>query len=111
MPSLRPALMSWGRRWGAVQSLQLAKASNPTASHSQKKSGMEKQSSSTGWGGRREGAGRPLGSRNKPRLIHGLPETADPLQWLLAAMNHPDLTLRQRVKIASTLMPYCHPPG
>ena len=36
MPSLRPALMSWGRRWGAVQSLQLAKASNPTASHAQK---------------------------------------------------------------------------
>ena len=62
-------------------------------------------------GGRRAGAGRPLGSRNKPRLIHGLPETNDPLQWLLAAMNHPDLTLRQRVKIASTLMPYCHPPG
>ena len=29
--------MSWGRRWGAVQSLQLAKASNPTASHAEKK--------------------------------------------------------------------------
>lgn len=28
--------MSWGRRWGAVQSLQLAKASNPIASHAQK---------------------------------------------------------------------------
>ncbi len=103
--------MSLCRRVGGIQSLELAEAGHPTASHSQKKSGMEKQSSSTGWGGRREGAGRPLGSRNKPRLIHGLPETADPLQWLLAAMNHPDLTLRQRVKIASTLMPYCHPPG
>ena len=100
--------MSWGRRWGAVQSLQLAKASNPTASHSQKKSGMPKQSSSTGWGGRREGAGRPLGSRNKPRLIHGLPETADPLQWLLNAMNHEALPLRLRMACAVALLPYCH---
>ena len=108
MPSLRPALMSWGRRWGAVQSLQLAKASNPIASHSQKKSGMEKQSSSTGWGGRREGAGRPLGSRNKPRLIHGLPETADPLQWLLALMNHPGAPLRLRMSAAKALLPYFH---
>ena len=100
--------MSWGRRWGAVQSLQLAKASNPTASHSRKKSGMEKQSSSTGWGGRREGAGRPLGSRNKPRLIHGLPETADPLQWLLNAMRHEALPLRLRMACAVALLPYCH---
>ena len=111
MPSLRPALMSWGRRWGAVQSLQLAKASNPIASHSRKKSGMEKQSSSTGWGGRRKGAGRPVGSRNRPVLVHGLPQTGDPVAWLLAAMNNPGFTLRQRVKIASTLMPFMHPPG
>jgi hypothetical protein len=69
---------------------------------------MAKQSSSTGWGGRRKGAGRPPGSRNKPRLIHGLPETGDPAAWLLAALNHPDFTLRQRVKIASTLMHYTH---
>ena len=102
--------MNWGRRWGAVQSLQLAKASNPTASHSQKKSGMEKQSSSTGWGGRRKGAGRPAGARNKPRLIAGLPEIADPLQWLLAAMNHEALPLRLRMAAAKALMPYCHPP-
>ena len=100
--------MSWGRRWGAVQSLQLAKASNPIASHSQKKSGMEKQSSSTGWGGRRKGAGRPAGSRNKPRLIHGLPETPDPLQWLLVLMNHEGAKLRQRMAAARVLLPYCH---
>ena len=104
--------MSWGRRWGAVQSLQLAKASNPTASHSQKKSGMEKQSSSgKGWGGRRKGAGRPAGSRNAPRLIHGLPDTNDPLQWLLAAMNHEALPLRLRMAAAKALMPFMHPPG
>lgn len=62
-------------------------------------------------GGRRKGAGRPLGSRNKPRLIHGLPQTGDPVAWLLGAMNNPGFTLRQRVKIASTLMPFMHPPG
>ena len=62
-------------------------------------------------GGRREGAGRPVGSRNRPVLVHGLPQTGDPVAWLLAAMNNPGFTLRQRVKIASTLMPFMHPPG
>ena len=103
--------MSLCRRVGGIQSLELAEAGHPTASHSQKKSGMEKQSSSTGWGGRRKGAGRPLGSRNRPRLIHGLPETSDPLQWLLAAMNHEALPLRLRMAAAKALMPFMHPPG
>ena len=62
-------------------------------------------------GGRRAGAGRPLGSRNKPRLIHDLPETADPLQWLLNAMNHEALPLRLRMAAAKALMPFMHPPG
>lgn len=59
-------------------------------------------------GGRRKGAGRPQGSRNKPRLIHGLPETNDPLQWLLALMNHPGAPLRLRMSAAKALLPYCH---
>lgn len=59
-------------------------------------------------GGRRAGAGRPLGSRNKPKLIFGLPDTQDPIKWLLAAMNHDGFTLRQRIKIAGTLLPYVH---
>jgi len=62
-------------------------------------------------GGARPGAGRPLGARNKPRLIDDLPETADPLQWLLAAMNHEALPLRLRVSAAKALMPFMHPPG
>ena len=93
---------------GAVQSLQLAKASNPIASHSQKKSGMEKQSSSTGWGGRRKGAGRPVGSRNRPRLTDALPAVDCPLQWLLNAMNCDALPLRLRMACAVALLPYCH---
>ena len=100
--------MSLCRRVGGIQSLELAKASNPIASHSRKKSGMEKQSSSTGWGGRRKGAGRPPGARNRPVLVHGLPETADPLQWLLAAMNHEALPLRLRMAAAVAVLPYFH---
>ena len=69
---------------------------------------MEKQSSSTGWGGRRKGAGRPPGARNRPVLVHGLPETADPLQWLLNAMNHEALPLRLRMSAAGLLLPYFH---
>ena len=44
-------------------------------------------------------------------LVHGLPETADPLQWLLNAMNHEALPLRLRVAAAKALMPFMHPPG
>ena len=61
-----------------------------------------------GHGGRRKGAGRPAGARNKPRLIAGLPEIADPLQWLLAAMNHEALPLRLRMACAVALLPYFH---
>ena len=61
-----------------------------------------------GHGGRRKGAGRPPGARNKPRLIRGLPETSDPLQWLLALVNHTAAPLRVRVNAAKALMPYCH---
>lgn len=59
-------------------------------------------------GGRRVGAGRPLGSRNRPRLIHGLPVTDDPAAWLLAAMNHHGITLRLRMNAAKALLPYFH---
>ena len=61
-----------------------------------------------GWGGRREGAGRPVGSRNKPRLIHSLPETADPLQWLLALVAHEAAPIRLRMAAAKAALPYCH---
>ena len=102
--------MSLCRRVGGIQSLELAEAGHPTASHSQKKSGMEKQSSSTGWGGRRKGAGRPAGSRNKPRLIDGLPITDCPAKWLLALVNRNDAPMRLRVSAAKALMPFMHPP-
>ena len=62
-------------------------------------------------GGRRKGAGRPAGARNKPRLIAGLPETADPLEWLLALVNHTAAPLSVRVNAAKALMPFMHPPS
>lgn len=61
-------------------------------------------------GGRRKGAGRPLGSRNRPRLIDSLPVTADPAAWLLALLNHGAAPMRLRVTAAKALLPYCHSP-
>lgn len=37
-----------------------------------------------------------------------MPETDDPLQWLLAAMNHEALPLRLRMSAAVALLPYFH---
>jgi hypothetical protein len=64
-----------------------------------------------GHGGRRKGAGRPAGSRNKPRLIHGLPACDCPLKWLLALVNHTAAPLRLRVSAAKALMPFMPPSG
>ena len=54
-------------------------------------------------GGARPGAGR----KPRPPLLVQLPERADPLQWLLAAMNCPALPLRLRADVAAFLLPYC----
>ena len=62
-------------------------------------------------GGARPGAGRPVGSRNKPRLIDDLPITDCPEKWLLALVNHTAAPLRVRVNAAKALMPFMHPPG
>lgn len=57
------------------------------------------------WGGARPGAGR----KSRPPLLVQLPETGDPLRWLLAAMNCPALPLRLRADVAAFLLPYCRP--
>ena len=61
-----------------------------------------------GHGGRRKGAGRPAGSRNKPRLIDDLPACDCPRVWLQNAMNHEALPLRLRMACAVALLPYFH---
>jgi hypothetical protein len=62
-------------------------------------------------GGRRPGAGRPVGVRNRPVLVHGLPETQDPAAWLLALMQCEIAPLRLRLSAARALLPYHHPRG
>lgn len=57
-------------------------------------------------GGGRKGAGRPLGSRNKPHLIANLPVTQCPRVWLLALLNHEAAPIRLRLKAAVILLPY-----
>ena len=59
-------------------------------------------------GGHRAGAGRPAGRSNKPRLLRCPPKTPDPLQWLLALMNHVAAPMRLRVSAAVAQLPYLH---
>ncbi len=60
-----------------------------------------------GRGGTRPGAGRP----RKVILLRtsdGADRFTDPLDFLLAVMNSPDLPMAQRVRVALALMPYQH---
>ena len=64
-------------------------------------------------GGKREGAGRPRGAKNK--LKFELPEQrktyADlekPLEYMLAVMRDPLADVRRRDKMAKAAAPYCH---
>lgn len=50
----------------------------------------------------------PLGCRNRPVLVHGLPTTDCPRAWLLAAMNHEALPLSLRMACDVALLPYFH---
>ena len=61
-------------------------------------------------GGRRAGAGRPLGSRNTPHLLPTLPETQCPLEWLVNMMQCQAAPMRLRVAAARALLPYQHRP-
>lgn len=56
---------------------------------------------SSGWGGRRKGAGRP---RKPPLLVADLPQTDSPRAWLGGVMAHPDVPMRLRVEVAKALL-------
>lgn len=62
-------------------------------------------------GGRRAGAGRPLGSKN-PRNIGAniaarlLPYCDDPMHWLLALMRDPRQDIKARIEDDRALLPY-----
>jgi hypothetical protein len=64
-------------------------------------------------GGKREGAGRPAGSKNKPRFES--PEqreryanAATPLEYMLTVMRDPLADVRRRDRMAKVAAPYCH---
>jgi hypothetical protein len=64
-------------------------------------------------GGKRAGAGRPVGAQNKPKFES--PEqrahyahVKTPLDYLLAVMRDPLADLRRRDKAAKTAAPYFH---
>ena len=54
-------------------------------------------------GGARPGAGR------KPKAPAVLPQTEDPVAWLLAAMNDPSVSMALRVRAASSAAQYLKP--
>ena len=64
-------------------------------------------------GGKRAGAGRPIGAQNKPRFES--PEqrahyahVKTPLDFMLAVMRDPLADLKRRDKAAKAAAPYCH---
>lgn len=71
------------------------------------------------WGGKRPGAGRPKGSKNKkPRkakktesIINTQNEVLAPLEYLLKVMNDPTASNTRRDKAAISAAQYMHPKG
>lgn len=61
-------------------------------------------------GGARPGAGRPLGSRNKPVLLD-IAATDDPRAFLVAVMNHAQAPMAMRVQVARALLQAGHAEG
>ena len=64
-------------------------------------------------GGKRAGAGRPIGAQNKPRFES--PEQREtyagietPLEYLLAVMRDPLADMKRRDEAAKAAAPYCH---
>ena len=63
-------------------------------------------------GGKREGAGRRKGSRNKrtAELQARIRASGqDPLAFLLAVMRNPKAPLELRIDVATRALPYLHP--
>lgn len=81
---------------------------------------MEKKSKS-GWGGRRVGAGRPRGSKNKKKSTgNGTPKNKNvlknennadmtPLEYLLSVMRDETASDSRRMKAAVSAAQYMHP--
>ena len=64
-------------------------------------------------GGRRAGAGRPLGSKNPHTIAanlaaRALPYASDPMRWLVTLMSDQRQDLKLRLEAARAVLPYLH---
>ena len=65
-----------------------------------------------GRGGRRDGAGRPLGAKGKrtdEALALAQEMKADPVKFLLLAMSDENLNMKDRIECAKAVAPYIAP--
>ena len=74
---------------------------------------MEEDKKETNHGGKREGAGRPLGSKSK-KPWKGLIQLAEkynlsPLDYLLSVLNNPMSSPDRKMYAAEKAAPYVHP--
>ena len=65
-------------------------------------------------GGKREGAGRPFGSKSKPSKWKSMEEMSikyqhSPLDYLLAVLNNPMSSPERKMYAAEKAAPYVHP--
>ena len=73
----------------------------------------DKQEDKQNHGGKREGAGRPLGSKTK-KLWKSMEEMAgkyqhSPLDYLLSVLNNPASSPERKMYAAEKAAPYVHP--
>jgi len=62
------------------------------------------------WGGRRLGAGRPKGSKDKLlTLVANRPANVSPIDFLLSIMRDESQPMKVRLRVAARLLPYFHP--
>ena len=69
---------------------------------------------SSNHGGKREGAGRPFGSKSKPSQWKSMDEMAikyqhSPLDYLLSVLNNPMSAPERKMYAAEKAAPYVHP--
>jgi len=73
---------------------------------------MHKTRINSGYGGVREGAGRPKGSKNRRTCVtRQMAEKiqADPVKFLLESMLNSSLSMKDRIECAKAVAPYIAP--
>jgi hypothetical protein len=78
------------------------------------KSSAKEETKNPNHGGKREGAGRPFGSKSKPSKWKSMEEMSikyqnSPLDYLLAVLNNPMSSPDRKMYAAEKAAPYVHP--